>query len=281
MELTNIKLTTQMAKVFRIAEQECKMSQTPCLMPGHLLIGCMDDGSFPIKEGKQKSGIDIDALRDSLGHSADGPSYEFQKYFKLPVCRSTKLVIEQAILYMMNYNQIYLNEGHVLKALIKTGQTEKMLTQEQNNTLLNIATVSRNMCLDVTDYKKPHTLSREVIMASKKDAERLIQFINEEFGTRWTESIQHEFKKPHPSIFIAEDQKGDIVGFAAFDIHETRFFGPMGVAKNKRAEGIGESLLHICLEAMQEKGYKEIIIDHAGPIEFYEKTCNAKVIPLN
>jgi len=32
---------------------------------------------------------------------------------------------------------------------------------------------------------------------------------------------------------------------------------------------------------MQEKGYKEIIIDHAGPIEFYEKTCNAKVIPLN
>lgn len=117
-------------------------------------------------------------------------------------------------------------------------------------------------------------------MVSDGDAERLIQFINKEFGTRWTESVKLELRKPQPSIFIAESQEGNIVGFAAFDIRVAGYFGPMGVAKNNRASGIGKSLLQICLEGMQKKGYKDIIIDDAGPIEFYEKTCNAKVIPL-
>lgn len=280
MELKDVKLTKQMAKVFCIAEQECQKSESPCLMPEHLLLGSLDDGSVPIKEAKQKSGIDIDNLQNSYNPSALDLSYIFCEPFKIPVCQSTKLVIEQAIGYMRNYNQIYLNEGHVLKALIKTGQTKKLLTQEQTNILLSLATVSRDMHLDLAGYNKPNILYRKIRMVTTEDAARLILFINKEFGSRWTESIKHELEKSHPSIFIAEGQAGDIVGFSAFDIHKPGYFGPMGVAKNKRAAGIGESLLHICLEAMQKKGYKEIIIDNAGPIEFYEKACTAKVIPF-
>lgn len=31
---------------------------------------------------------------------------------------------------------------------------------------------------------------------------------------------------------------------------------------------------------MKEIGYEYVIIGQAGPIEFYERCCNAKVIPL-
>jgi hypothetical protein len=280
MELKGVKLTKQMAKAFTIAEQECKQAGSPCLMPAHLLLGCLDDGSSPIKEAKQKSGIDIDVMKKPYNPSHENLSFEICEPFKIPIGASTNLVIEQAISYMRNYNQIYLNEGHVLKALIKSGQTEKLLTQEQKNILLSEATVSRDMHLDLAGYSPPKKLYRDIKMVSDGNAERLIHFIYNEFGTRWTQSIKHALRRKHPSIYIAEDQSGEIVGFAAFDIHQPGCFGPMGVAKNKRAEGIGESLLQVTLEGMQRKGYKDIIIDDAGPIEFYEKTCNAKVIPL-
>lgn len=155
MELKDVKLTKQMAKVFCIAEQECQKSESPCLMPEHLLFGCLDDGSSPIKEAKQISGIDIDVLKYASRQSAKELSYEFCEPFKIPICQTTKLVIQQAINYMRNYNQIFLNEGHVLKALIKTGQTEKLLTQEQRSILLSVATVSRDMYLDLTGYSSP------------------------------------------------------------------------------------------------------------------------------
>ncbi len=274
------KLTEQMVKALEITEKERKNSGSPCILPGHLLLGCLNDGSFPVWEAKQKSGIDISLLRNFIITYDESLSYEIYHPLKLKVCLSTKLVIEQAVNYMKNYNQIFLNEGHVLKALIKTGQTEGLLTRDQENALLNIATISRDMILSLEGYTSMVGKYKHIRMINNHDEEKLMRFIHVEFGSRWTESIQQAIGQPKSSIFVALDHDGEeIVGFAAFDIREPGFFGPMGVAKHKRAEGIGESLLHDCLEAMKKRGYKKIIIDHAGPIEFYEKTCKAKVIP--
>ncbi|WP_425454571.1 hypothetical protein [Gracilibacillus dipsosauri] len=41
-----------------------------------------------------------------------------------------------------------------------------------------------------------------------------------------------------------------------------------------------EALLHYCLKEMKEAGYEYAIIGQAGPIEFYEKACQARVIPI-
>ncbi len=80
--------------------------------------------------------------------------------------------------------------------------------------------------------------------------------------------------------FIALNSEGDIIGFAAFNVSEKEgYFGPMGVAIGNRSEGIGYSLLHHCLKDMKMLGYKEIIIGGAGPIEFYERACSARVVP--
>ncbi|CAM4017097.1 GNAT family N-acetyltransferase [Mesobacillus thioparans] len=274
------QLTEQMVKALEIAEKERKNSGSPCILPGHLLLGCLSDGPFPVWEAKQKSGIDISLLRNFITPYVDSLSYELYQPLKLQVCPSTKLVIEQAVNYMKNYNQIFLNEGHVLKALIKTGQTKGLLTVVQENALLNIATISRDMILSLEGYTSMVGKYKHIRMLSNRDEEKLMRFIHMEFGSRWTESIQQAIAQQKSSIFVALDHDWEeIVGFAAFDIRKPGFFGPMGVAKHKRAEGIGESLLHFCLEAMKRRGYKKIVIDHAGPIEFYERTCNAKVIP--
>lgn len=52
----------------------------------------------------------------------------------------------------------------------------------------------------------------------------------------------------------------------------------MGTAKNNRVKGVGRELLHRCLSDMKKIGYEYAIIGQAGPIEFYEHTCNAKLI---
>ncbi len=53
----------------------------------------------------------------------------------------------------------------------------------------------------------------------------------------------------------------------------------MGTSFFNRIHGIEYTLLHCCLGEMKEIGYEYAVIREAGPIEFYEKACNAVVIP--
>ena len=280
MVLTNVKLTKQMEKAFKIAEQECLKDNIQCLCPLHLLIGCLDEPSFPVKEAIEKSGINIDLIKESF-IDADGEfSSAICEPFKIHLSQGTKQVIDQAIKYMVNYNQIFLNEGHVLKAIITTGHADGFLSEVQKQTLMSISVVSRDMLLNLTDYESTEISYKNIRRATKNDEEALNRFIDEEFSGRWNESIKKGLSEDEPPIYVALDSKGNIVGFAAFNVTKgDGYFGPMGVTIRKRNVGIGESLLHQTLDEMKLMGYKEIIIGGAGPIEFYERTCAAKVIP--
>jgi GNAT superfamily N-acetyltransferase len=48
-----------------------------------------------------------------------------------------------------------------------------------------------------------------------------------------------------------------------------------------RGGGVGKALLVACLHSLREMGYVYGIIGHAGPIEFYQKTVGAIVIPYS
>ncbi|WP_139378382.1 GNAT family N-acetyltransferase [Mesobacillus jeotgali] len=255
--------------------------KTKCLslMPEHLLIGCMDDGSFPVKEARVKSGIEVASLRNSINPEKETSCGVVSEPFHTHVTCSTKRVLDVSVSYMHSYKQVYLNEGHVIKALIKTGMTSGLLTQEQNKALMDIAVVSRDMLMDLSAYFTPDLPFRNIRKVVKKDTENLIRFIEGEFKGNWTDSIKISLSKTLIPIFIATDSSGSIVGFAAYN--PNGHFGPMGVALNRRSEGIGQSLLHSCLGEMKVKGYREVIIDSAGPIEFYERTCNAEVVPVD
>lgn len=103
-------------------------------------------------------------------------------------------------------------------------------------------------------------------------------FIEREFHVSWADEVSVGFANKPISVFIATSEKA-IVGFAAYECTRRDFFGPTGVSESVRGQGVGKALLLSCLWGLREMGYVYGIIGHAGPIEFYEQTVGAVVIP--
>ncbi|MGQ0419402.1 GNAT family N-acetyltransferase, partial [Bacillus sp. HC-Mk] len=114
--------------------------------------------------------------------------------------------------------------------------------------------------------------------------DKLSRFVVDEFGERWLQSVDYGFRTYNEKlpIYIAQ-QEEVIVGFACYDVVRGKkgLFGPMGIAKQNRVKGVGKELLHHCLYNMKQDGYEYAIIGQAGPIEFYERNCNARLIPID
>jgi GNAT superfamily N-acetyltransferase len=105
-----------------------------------------------------------------------------------------------------------------------------------------------------------------------------LEFVEQEFSIAWADEISVGFASKPVSVFIAIMDK-EIVGFAAYECTRRSFFGPTGVIDSLQGRGIGKALLLASLWGLREMGYVYGIIGHAGPIEFYEKTVGAIVIP--
>lgn len=105
-----------------------------------------------------------------------------------------------------------------------------------------------------------------------------LEFIEREFSVAWADEISVGFANKPVSVYIAIAEK-EIVGFAAYECTRRSFFGPTGIADGMRGRGIGKALLLASLWGLREMGYVYGIIGRAGPVEFYEKTVGASVIP--
>lgn len=118
----------------------------------------------------------------------------------------------------------------------------------------------------------------EVRRAEPWDRSRLRRFVREQFGELWSVEADLAFNHMPITAFLAL-QRGEIVGFAAYECTRRGFFGPTGVREELRGKGIGAALLFRCLESMREMGYAYAVIGGVGPASFYEKVCGAFVIP--
>jgi predicted N-acetyltransferase YhbS len=103
-------------------------------------------------------------------------------------------------------------------------------------------------------------------------------FIEGEFSLAWADEISVGFANKPVSVFIATTE-GKVIGFAAHECTRRGFFGPMGVSKNIQGRGVGKALLLACLGGLRDLGYVYGVIGRAGPIEFYQKTVGAIIIP--
>ncbi len=110
------------------------------------------------------------------------------------------------------------------------------------------------------------------------DRERLRVFAKEHFGDLWAVEADRCFHHTPITGYVAV-QDGQIAGFAVYDCTRKDYFGPTGVRKDLRGNGLGAALLLRCLESMREAGYAYAIIGGVGPAPFYEKIVNAFVIP--
>lgn len=114
----------------------------------------------------------------------------------------------------------------------------------------------------------------------------VIDWIRTHFGAGWAGEAENAFFRSPKSIFVAVREKidengtvrGEMLGFACYDATVKGFFGPTGVEKAERGQGIGQVLLLRCLHAMRDEGYGYAIIGDAGPVDFYRRCCGAVVI---
>lgn len=280
MDSSGIKFTDRMVRIMRNAENEASFSKSKVLNPLHLLIACLSEKTGVLGEISLRSTIDIAALRNLIHNDSSNQYMTSSVLFNAAVTAEVIKVFEAAMRYMKGYNQIFLNEGHLLKALIKTNVIEHLLSDEDKTLILNLGTSSRDMISHLGSYTFPILNSDLVRKVNHSDSEQLIRFEKKNFSYEWSQTISEGFSVCAPYIYIALNNE-EIVGFAAFDVYQRKkcYFGPMGVSVSNRVKGIGYSLLHHCLKDMKDIGYEYAIFGGAGPIEFYEKACNAVVIP--
>ena len=103
-------------------------------------------------------------------------------------------------------------------------------------------------------------------------------FVAENFLTTWADEISVGFARQPISVFVATIDR-QLVGFAAYECTRRGFFGPTGVVEFARGKGIGKALLIAALEGLREMGYVYAVIGAAGPLDFYQKTVGAIIIP--
>ena len=131
---------------------------------------------------------------------------------------------------------------------------------------------------DIRSYEaKVREAGFEVRRAEPWDRETMRSFA-EPFGELWPVEADRAYNHTPITAFVAV-REAKMCGFGVYECTRRGYFGPTGVREDLRGNGIGASLLLRCLEAMREMGYAYAIIGGVGPTEFYEKVCDAFVIP--
>lgn len=106
----------------------------------------------------------------------------------------------------------------------------------------------------------------------------VMEFVEVEFSVAWADEISVGFANKPVSVYLASFES-ELIGFAAYECTRRSFFGPTGVVESMRARGVGKALLLAGLWGLREMGYVYGIIGGVGPVEFYENTVGAIIIP--
>ena len=280
--MEEFQFTKRVHNILKIAAEE---GESNIIQPVHLFIGMCKEGTGVCSELYmylfRNVGTDF-FEKLSIQKQNDLTNQEYKKIGHYKLSYKTLEVLQIAKKRMERFQQVLMNEGHVIYALFRA-DTFIGNAQIQKD-ILRIIAEPRDLAVDLKCFVPTYNhLICTVRKASPSDFEKLASFVKEEFGERWLHSIEYGFRtyKENVPIYIAE-QEEVIVGFACYDVVRGKkgLFGPMGTAKQNRVKGVGKQLLHCSLHSMKQEGYEYAIIGQAGPIEFYERCCNARLIPI-
>jgi GNAT superfamily N-acetyltransferase/N-acetylglutamate synthase-like GNAT family acetyltransferase len=109
------------------------------------------------------------------------------------------------------------------------------------------------------------------------ESDRVLAFVEREFGRIWRFEAAKAFETQIPNVFIAEEDR-EVTGFAVHDVNNRGlgFFGPTGVVTAMRGRGIGCLLLHASLADLRRIGYDRAVIPWTDALAFYRKCSGAE-----
>ncbi len=108
------------------------------------------------------------------------------------------------------------------------------------------------------------------------DREELSRFMREHFSAGWLTETLVAYEVDPVTCHVAW-RDGRIVAFAAAEVTNPGWFGPMGTAPDQRGGGLGRVLLLRCLRDLRQLGYRQATIGWVGPLGFYARWCRALV----
>lgn len=281
--MNTFQFTERLHRIFTIAKS--LINEDEAIQPIHLFIGACKEGSGVCEElnlylSKELGNQFLTHFHNHY-HQQNYESIQINGY---NVSLLSNGVVKKAEQKMKHYGQTYLNEGHLLSVLLEEERSfTQYLDQNRKREILSIVAAPRDLIVNVKNDLKPLNPKVDFIVrkVTLEDFHILHLFVQSEFGKAWIGTIQNGLNSSDIPIYIAIEE-GRIVGFACYDVVQNKkgVFGPMGTSRRARSKGIGSELLHHCLNEMKSVGNEYVVIDQAGPIEFYEKNCNAKLIPL-
>ncbi|UOK48119.1 GNAT family N-acetyltransferase [Bacillus tropicus] len=280
--MEEFQFTKRVHNILEIAAEEAECN---IIHPVHLFIGMCKEGTGICGELYmylfRNMGTDF-LEKLSLRKQYDLTDQDYKKIGQYKLSHKTLEILQIAKKRMERFQQAIMNEGHVIYALFRVNSVIENAQMQRD--ILRIIAEPRDLAVDLKGFVPIYNdLTCTVRKANASDFEQLASFVEAEFGERWLHSIEYGFRtyKENSPIYIAEKEEV-IVGFACYDVVRGKkgLFGPMGIAKQNRVKGVGRQLLHLCLQSMKQEGYEYAIIGQAGPIEFYERTCDARLIPI-
>ncbi|MDR7857869.1 GNAT family N-acetyltransferase [Tissierella sp.] len=182
------------------------------------------------------------------------------------------------------HGQIFVNDGQILNAILNSEDkiTQQCLSGLDKDLIISIIASPRDMVVNLNGeltINCTEDISIRKVTKNNKDA--VSEFVLKNFYERWAKTIDYGLGLEDIPIYIAM-KDDNIVGFAGYNISKQRkgYFGPLGVLKTYRDRKIGQALLNACLIDMKELGHETCIIGNGSSIEFYEKACGARIIPI-
>ena len=293
MKIENINFAPNALKLIKYADILARQSNFNAIHPVHLFMGALKVDCEIGDELKTMVFIDEKSIEANLNKSIVEKNFSecLQIKDKDSVRVNISLLTRDILLEAKRitelyeeHGQIFVNDGQILKAVLNSEDelTKKCLKELDKDLIISIMASPRDMIVDLNnDFTMDYIEDISIRKVRDNDKKVVREFVLEKFYERWTKTIDYGLTLEDIPIYIAIHDN-NIVGFAGYNISKQRkgYFGPLGVLKSYRDRKIGQALVNACLIDMKQLGFETCIIGNAGSIEFYEKACGARIVPM-
>lgn len=293
MVIENINFTPRAFELIKCADDIAKKNNFNAIHPVHLFLGALKIDCEVNNELKTIISVDETSIKSNLNLSILEKVY--REYAQIKDENSTTINISlltkdifleakrKTELYE-EHGQIFVNDGQILSAVLNSEDevTQQCLSNLDKDLAISIIASPRDMIVSLNgEFTINSTGDISIRKVTDKDKDEVREFVLKKFYERWAKTIDYGLELEDIPIYIAL-RDNNIVGFAGYNISRQRkgYFGPLGVLRAYRDQKIGEALLNACLIDMKQLGFETCIIGNASSIEFYEKACGARIIPI-